>query len=31
MSGIAGTIYEMLRDSRYTVVLSGRGMLEESG
>lgn len=31
MSGIAGTIYEMLKESRYTVVLSGRAMLEESG
>ena len=31
MSAIAGTIYGMLRESRYTVVLSGRGMLEESG
>lgn len=31
MSNIAETIYELLKKSRYTVVLSGRGMLEENG
>lgn len=31
MSNIAQTICGMLKESRYTVVLSGRGMLEENG
>lgn len=31
MSNIAATIYRILKESRYTIVLSGRGMMEESG